>query len=366
MFCSPLSISVTLAMTLAGAKGATAEEIKKALKLDMIGEDTEIHTAFQNVLTALLKSDVPRLQLCLANRMFVHHQTNLSEQFVSILKKSYNATAAKVDFVEESALTCQEINQWVEKQTKHKIRNLLSPGMLNKETILVLVNAIYFRGEWASKFDKYSTLPDWFAVSKDERRFAVDMMHIREDFKFLQNNELSFKMLELPYVNETMSMFLILPNDTLGLSLLEEKLSADLIEDTIKAMRKVDIEVSLPRFKIESSLRLNQILKAMGMERLFSYELADLSGITAKKPQRNLFVSTVVQKAFVEVNEDGSEAAAACGGLVGGGPYIPPKKEFKADHPFIFFIRDNESGCILFWGRVMKPSPKTNTKLPLY
>jgi len=228
---------------------------------------------------------------------------------------------------------------------------LLVPGVLTEETRLVLVNAIYFKGDWANKFDPRKTVPREFTLGEKEK-ITVDMMHTKRKFGFSQNQELNFQMLELTYANEVLSMFVVLPNDTFGLGALEENLTVCVINKMVKASRKEEVKVFLPKFKIESSLSLSEALKAIGMEQLFSSDLADLSGITGEK---DLFVSAVIHKAFVEVNEEGSEAAAATAVAFAANCYVP-EKQFNANHPFLFFIRDNKSGCILFWGRILKPT----------
>jgi serpin B len=254
-----------------------------------------------------------------------------------------------VDFVTETEKTRQKINRWVEDKTNDKIKNLIPEGALNAMTRLVLTNAIYFKGDWASQFDKDDTEDADFFVSP-EKTVTASLMYQKEEFKYAENELL--QILQLPYKGDDLSMLVLLPKEKIGLADLEKELTADKLTEWQKRMYEQEIEVYLPKFKMTSQFSLSETLKKMGMSDAFDPGKADFSGMTGNK---DLFISAVLHKAFVEVNEKGTEAAAATGVMMQLSMALD-EPVFRADHPFIFMIQDNKTGSILFVGRVMDPT----------
>lgn len=348
LFFSPASISIALAMTSLGAKEKTLNEMHNVLKLSsMKHEDT--HSGFAELHGVLNKSDAP-YKLKIANKLFARQNYKFLESFLEATKKYYKAQAEVADFAGNSEGSRQVINKWVEDQTAQKIKDLMPAGSIDSNTAMVLVNAIYFKGDWEHKFKEQKTKKAPFYTSEKESK-EVDMMFISRDYMVSFDRDLGCKLLELPYVNNDLSMFILLPNKVDGLGELEAKLSQDFLKSMMSKMRKIKVQCSLPRFKLEYSCSLNDTLISLGMKDLFSAGVCDLSGMDGT---RELFVSAAVHKAFIEVNEEGSEAAAATGIAISL-MCMPETMEFKADHPFLFFIRENHSGTILFLGRLCLP-----------
>ncbi|GAI76663.1 unnamed protein product, partial [marine sediment metagenome] len=262
---------------------------------------------------------------------------------------NYDGRLSEVDFAGATETARKTINAWVEKKTKDKIKELLKPGVLNRLTRLVLTNAIYFKGNWDSQFEKARTQPAPFTLT-DGKKVNVPMMNQTEKFKYTEAE--SFQALELPYVDNELSMVILLPKETDGLSDFEKTLTAGNLSEWLGKLRKRKVIVSVPKFRMTSQFSLAAVLKSMGMTDAFVPDAADFSGMNGK---RDLFISAVIHKAYVEVNEEGTEAAAATGVVIGvtSMPARPPV--FRADHPFLFLIRDNRTGSILFIGRVMNP-----------
>jgi serpin B len=243
------------------------------------------------------------------------------------------------------------INAWVEKQTKDKIKDLLQPGVLDVDTRLVLTNAIYFKGLWAQKFKKSATKEEPFHTAGGGS-VKAPLMHQTGDFKYLDGGD--FQALEMPYRGQGLSMVVLLPKKADGLAALEAKLTGPNLAAWLGKLRKQEVEVALPRFKMTRALALNATLEALGMRKAFIPGGADFSGM-AGSAGRRLFIQAVVHQAFVDVNEEGTEAAAATAVAVGADSEPPPPPVFRADHPFVFLVRDNRSGSVLFLGRLANP-----------
>ena len=265
--------------------------------------------------------------------------------FTQLLLKTYGAGLNDVDFAQTEQAR-KAINDWVSQQTKDKIKDLIPEGVLSDATRLVLTNAIYFKSNWAEKFEKDVTRDGPFKVSAD-KSVDVPMMHLTHRFRYMENDEL--QMLEMPYSRNELSMVILLPKKADGLADIEKNLTAANI-----GKEAVSVQVTLPKFKITSAFGVGETLKAMGMTDAFDSKKADFSGMTEKE---KLFISAVIHKAFVAVDEEGTEAAAATAVVMDAG--APPRQEeskvFKADHPFAFMIRHNATGAILFTGRVANP-----------
>ena len=247
------------------------------------------------------------------------------------------------------------INQWVSGVTNKKIENFLAEP-LNPSTRMILVNAIYFKGDWAKKFDITDTKKEKFYLC-DGSSVDTDMMNMKKKFNMDYIRELNAKVLELPYKGHSLSMILLLPDDKDGLANLEARLTAEhLLKLQWNPGDQLDVMVSLPRFKLDASASLGRTLSDMGMPALFIAGIADLSKMDGA---RDLFVSDVIHKAFIEVNEEGSEAAAATAVIFAFGCAMPRVLEFRADHPFLFAIRCNHTGSLLFMGKVENPPVTT-------
>ena len=335
LFFSPYSISAALAMTYGGARGETAEQMDQVLHFG--GQDAT-HPAFSYLRKMLNNIQEKRhVQLSVANALWPQKDYAFLPDYLALTKTFYGSEIHPVDYRADSEGARQMINGWVEEQTNDKIQDLIGEGLLSPLTRLVLANAIYFKGDWASQFKKENTRPSPFTLA-DGTKVDVPMMSQTGDFKLARTETL--QALELPYEGGDLSMLILLPNPGEDLAL---QWPADL------EFNEMEVMVQLPKFKLESSFSLADTLTALGMPLAFSNQ-ADFSGMDGNK---DLFIGAVVHKAFVEVNEEGTEAAAATA-VVMKRWSMPP--QFIADHPFLFLIRENSTGTILFIGRVMNPS----------
>ncbi|KAJ8020603.1 Leukocyte elastase inhibitor A [Holothuria leucospilota] len=354
VFFSPFSIMTALAMTFAGARGNTAEQMSEVLRFNKITDD-DVHEAFERVNGAIFSSDAS-YTLKTANRLFSQKDYNIVEQFLKKTESNYKSGLVSVDFISAAEAARSLINGWVSEQTSGKIPDLIPPGVLNSLTRLVLVNAIYFKGNWLKQFDPKHTTTQQFKVSNSES-IPVQMMFLKDPFFYYEDQSLKCQVLSLPYVGNSLSMVIVLPDPSISLTDVESKITTDVLSSWMKGSRKEKVKLLLPRFKLEESFILNDHLSKMGMSDLFHPDKADLSGVTGNK---DLSVSQVIHKAFIEVNEEGTEAAAATA-VVMRKRSIEIIPTFTADHPFLFLIRHNSSGSILFLGRVVRP-PASKTK----
>ncbi|XP_045566684.1 leukocyte elastase inhibitor isoform X2 [Salmo salar] len=353
VFYSPLSISSALAMVSLGARGNTATQMSESLHHHKATDN--VHVGFNKLMSELNKKGAP-YALSLANRLYGEQSYQFVETFLGDTKKHYNAELEAVDFKSNAETARQNINAWVEKQTAEKIKNLLAEGVVDHLTRLVLVNAIYFKGNWEKKFKESSTSDALFKLNKNESK-PVKMMHQKAKFPLTFIPEANCQILELPYVGNELSMLILLPNemedDTTGLKKLEKELTyKNLVEWTRPDMMDtVEVQVGLPKFKLEESLDLKDLLASMGMTDAFDHCKSDFSGMS---PNNDLVLSKVIHKAFVEVNEEGTEAAGATAAIMMMRCAMRTPT-FVADHPFLFFIRHNPTQSILFYGRYCSP-----------
>jgi serpin B len=358
LFFSPYSISTALAMAYAGARGQTEQQMAKALHFpttvkvngsEVVPFRQRFHPAFAAIikdLNARGQKDV--YELTVANALWGQKGYGFLKEFLDTIKAHYDGQLNEVDFVTATETARKTINAWVEKETKNKIKNLIPRGALNSLTRLVLTNAIYFKGNWARQFKKDRTNDAPFTLMNGDK-VNVPMMNQTAEFKYMEAED--FQALELPYVDNELSMIVLLPKEYGGLSKFEKKLTPENVSNWLARLRKRKVIVSIPKFKMTSQFGLVGVLKSMGMRDAFS-QRADFSGMNGKK---DLFISAVIHKAYVDVNEEGTEAAAATGIVVGITSVQPQPPVFRADHPFLFLIRDNNSGSILFIGRIMNP-----------
>ncbi|XP_030905536.2 serpin B4-like isoform X2 [Melopsittacus undulatus] len=368
IFFSPLSLSAAFGMVVLGARGNTLEQIEKVFHFSEVlrstsqgntcpsekcEEDGGVHSQFQALLAAVSEPR-PGCSLTIANRLFGEITYPFFQQYLDSTKKFYQSELEPVNFKYTEEEATDKINFWVENETKGKIKDLFSAGFIDPSTVLVLVSAIYFKGKWAVEFKKEDTKETYFHLNKNERK-TVQMMFQEGYFNMAIIQELKTKVIELLYFDSEMSMFILLPEvceDFTGLEQLEHNLTYEKLAEWTSPdrMEPLKVKVYLPQFKMEESYVLNKILQEMGAINVFDWGKADLSGISRKD---GLVVSKVIQKSFVEVNEEGTEAAGAMG-LVAVPLCLPVTYEFKADHPFLFFIRHNETNTILFFGRKLR------------
>jgi len=347
LFFSPSSISTALAMTYAGARGDTESEMAKVLHFTL--SQDKLHPGFASLNKTLDGNGEKRgYRLHGANRLWGQQGYSFLPEFLTITRTHYDAELAEVDFARQTEQARQQINTWVEERTQGKIKDLIPPGIVTPLTCLVLTNAIYFKGDWTKPFDNKVTKDAPFQITSQQRT-DVPMMQQQGDFRYWAGDGL--KILELPYGRGDLSMLVLLPAETGGLPDLEARLTSENLCRWLMNVREQPVRVFLPRFKLTSQFRLDDTLKAMGM--LLAFGRADFSGMTGKP---DLFISAVIHKAFVDVNEEGTEAAAATAVIMKRGLAIPRQPaEFRADHPFVFLIRHNRTGSILFLGRLMNP-----------
>lgn len=345
IFYSPFSISTALAMVHLGAKSETLEEMNRALHFEKMGID--VHSAFGSYLEFLSK-ETGDCTLKTANKIYQSMRFKPEESFLQDCSKNFKATVEAVDFSQSEAAS-KKINSWVSQQTENKIQNLIPAGALNSLTFMVLVNAIYFKGNWNSQFNSKHTQVMEFRNAKE--KFMTNMMYQKASFRFCHFPDQMLNALELPYQGQTLSMLILLPTVVDGLENLEKNLTESLLKNVVSSLREKKVEVFLPKFKMESTYQMKSHLSALGIPSAFDETKADFSGMDKGK---DVYISEVFHKAFVEVNEEGTEAAAATG-VVMMKRSIQITPEFRADHPFLFFIRDSVNDVILFAGRFYKP-----------
>ncbi|MHC4158731.1 MAG: serpin family protein [Planctomycetota bacterium] len=349
LFFSPYSISTALAMTYAGARGETEKQMARVLHFSL--PDERFHTTFGAVLKDLnARGEKGGYELTAANALWPQKGYVFLKEFLELVRTDYGGGLNEVDFVGAAEAARQTINDWVKKETRNKIKELIGPGGLDSLTRLVLTNAIYFKGNWAVQFEEKDTKDAPFYLLNG-KKLDVPMMNRTGQFSYMETED--FQGLELPYVDDELSMIILLPKENDGLAELEKRLTQENLSDWLEKLYKREVIVSVPKFKMTSQFELNDVLESMGVKNAFMWGAADFSGMDGTK---ELFISAVIHKAYVDVNEEGTEAAAATGvkmKLTVVGPR--ERTVFRADHPFLFLIRDNHSGSILFIGRVMNP-----------
>ncbi|MHC4585111.1 MAG: serpin family protein [Planctomycetota bacterium] len=355
LFFSPYSISTALSLAYCGARGETETEMATALHLPTATKDTlgqmRFHSAFGKIIKDLnSRGEKDGYELRVANALWGQNGYGFLEEYLELIETNYGGKLNEVDFIRAAESARKTINKWVEKKTNDKIKNLIKKGVLNSMTRLVLTNAIYFKGNWARQFEKDKTNDALFTLADGEKVDAA-MMNQTAEFGYLETE--SFQGLELPYVDDELSMIIFLPKEIDCLDEFEKTLTVENLSKWLNKLYKCEVVVSVPKFKMTSEFDLASVLKSMGMTDAFSSN-ANFSGING---QRDLFISAVIHKAYVDVNEEGTEAAAATAVTMKLTSVMPGRiPVFKADHPFLFLIRDNDSGSILFIGRVMNPN----------
>ncbi|CAH1801411.1 unnamed protein product [Owenia fusiformis] len=364
MIFSPMSISTALAMTYLGTDGATAKEMADVLKFS--DQTDRWHSLFKNLLNKL-NSASDDFALKAANRIYPDEKFPMLPKYLNRVRNFYKARPTVLPLQNDPTHSAERINNWVSNKTEGKIPQLLSPDDITSDTLLILVNAIYFKGVWLSQFDPMETKNETFNLCNGEN-IIVEMMYNKSNYRTAFDPYLQADVLELPYVGEKINMVILLPRRNVCLADLEAKLTAESLKAALN--RLVDtsvVNVKLPKFKTKLNYNLKEHLEDMGMRSAFGMDanFRNLCGNTCQ-----VTITHVIHEAFIEVNEEGTEAAAAS--AVFGGKSTPIEKHITMDHPFIYLIRDMTSGAILFMGRMAKPNeilvpttpPSTTTATP--
>ncbi len=349
LFFSPQSISTSLAVIYAGARGQTEAQIARTAHFDL--PQNTLHPAFGELVRRLHKVQRwNRIQLTVANSVWCQQGHPFSNAFLSVARAYYGADARLADLRGNPQHECARINSWVSKSTKGKISAIIQPEQLTTDSSLVLCNAIYFKGKWAMQFKPANTRSRPFFVATNQT-VTVPMMSQHSDFRTAQIEAPAMKLIELPYYGGDLSMVILLPETIEGLGELEKELTGQNFAAWLSSLDRATPRktwVAVPRFTSSQSFEISKMLQSLDMPAAFN-DSSDFSGIDGSK---NLFISSAVHKAWIEVNEAGTEAAAATLHVVSKSA----SDRFNADHPFVFLIRDNASGAILFLGRMVDPS----------
>jgi serpin B len=347
-FVSPASVMTALAMTYNGANGETRQGMARALEIEGMSLE-DVNRAFADLKSALSPTD-PKIQLRIANSLWARNGFSLDPEFVQRNEKHYSAEIATLDF--DDPATPQTINSWVNKNTEGKIEKIVDK--ISPETVLFLINAIYFKGEWQFAFKKENTKQDVFRLAGGEQK-KLPMMSQSGSFFYFKGKD--FQSVALAYGNGSVSMYLFLPDEQTSLDQFEQSLTPENWDTWMKSFRLTPGDLMLPRFKVEWESNLNDVLKALGMAEAFDPARADFSLIAKLNPANRLFISEVKHKTWGEVNEEGTVAAAVTSVVGALTSALPPPQRFsmKVDRPFFFAIRDNATGVVLFMGSVTNP-----------
>jgi serpin B len=346
-FYSPYSISTALFMTTGGAKSETEKQMLDVLC--QTGNTAEYHKKFGEHIALVEKKE--KIQLNIANSIWMQKGFKFQQPFIDLLNSAYKAKLNESNFASNPDGEAKKINKWVEGKTKDKIKNLIAPGVLKSNTRMVLVNAIYFYGEWNKAFKKEDTKADDFYLSNNST-IKADFMHAEYNMKYATDGD--FELLSIPYMKGEASMLVFLPKSKTDFDKAIKSLSYEKYASLLGKLGNNKVNLSFPKFTMTAQFELSQTLSEMGMPLSFS-DMADFSGMTG---QKDLKINKVIHKAFVDVSEKGTEAAGATAVIVTTKSAMPDREPiiyFKADHPFIFMINDNTTGQILFVGVVNKP-----------
>jgi serpin B len=351
LFFSPFSIRTALGLAHAGARGETAAEMRKALCISSHDEMSN-----RAALVERLTTNGDKYEASVANSLWSQQGAPILSEFLDVIRPN-RSEFHEIDF-RDGERARATINEWVSVETRQRIRDLIPPGGLEAKTRLALVNAVHFKGMWQAQFEPASTNEATFYLA-DGGRASAALMHQRHHLGYLKVSD--FQAVELVYKGADVSMVVFLPDRRGELSRLEQVLSPDLIRDSLAKLQVREVDFYIPRFRLEWGAAMIGDLAALGMQLALSPTQADFSGINGCEPGHPgaLSLSAMLHQAFVDVNEEGTEAAAATAVMsaLGIGPYEPPPVPvFRADHPFLFAIRERASGAILFLGRVTNPA----------
>jgi serpin B len=372
-FFSPYSISTALAMTWAGARGNTAAEIAKTFHFSDVadGKITADFKLLQQLLAATQSNS--GIQLSVANSLWPEQnpEAPFLPEYLKLVQSDFASEITPMDFKNHADDAASKINQWVEDKTKNKIKNLIHPRDVNPDTRLVLVNAIYFKGDWASPFEqRFTKSAPFYMADGTSKRVPMMRQFVKEfsesRYADITDAPVPCQILELPYSAPQpdqlrdhasapmLSMVIVLPRDRANFDQLEQSLTTANLTGWLGQLQPGRVEVYLPKFHVEHRFQLAGALASMGVKDAFVYGPADFSGMDGT---RNLYITKVIHQAFVDVDEEGTEAAAATAVVMAvGGAAPPPPPIFRADHPFLFFIRERTTGSILFMGRMADPT----------
>jgi serpin B len=353
VFFSPYIISTALAMTYEGARGKTAEEIQTVFHFPK--DIPALRQSSLEIYQKINKKD-KKYKLSTANALWAQKDYRFLDEYFNLIDQYYGGKVTNLDFKNKTEKSRLTINHWVEEQTDDKIKDLIPAGILSPLTRLVLTNAIYFKGFWLKQFNKKDTEETDFMIGPGNK-IKTQMMHLsgkEAEFNYAETDQL--QILELPYEGDDLSMLILLPKAD-DLKAVENSLSVEQLAAWQDLLRKEKMNIYLPKFKFETKYFMANDLKQMGMPTAFLGDV-DFSGMTGNK---ELNIDEVIHQAFVDVNEEGTEAAAeaaaATAVIMAKGAAMPkPVKEFRADHPFIFIIQEQTTGNILFFGRVSDPT----------
>jgi len=348
IFFSPYSISLALSLAYGGARGETATGMARVLGFTLPPE--RLHPALAELSRHLQKVGNEAGQtLNVANAAWLNNSLKVEPKYLKLIGDYYGNEMKQLDFC-QGPQAQKTINDWVTKQTQDHIKDLIPNGVLNCNTMLVLTNAVYFWGEWADKFDQKQTKLEAFWPTPDEKVVAP-FMHRTGNYSY--NEAEGWQVLELPYREKRLGMLVLLPKTKGALAQEKKGLNPDKLAKLIQGLSSQKVEVIFPRFEVKASYSLNDYLKSLGMSQAFGPQ-ADFEGIST---QHKLWIDLVLHQAWLKVEEKGTETAAATGVAItkAAAPVPKPLVLFKADHPFLFFIRDRETGFILFWGRLSNP-----------
>ena len=351
LILSPFSVSIALAMTYAGARGDTEAQMADVLNF---GPQEQVHNAFNALDLALeetpivLDKDQEPMQLSIANSVWAEQTFTFLPDFLDTLSVNYGAGIQLMDFINSPDPSRKVINQWVSDETKEKINNLLPENSITSDTKMVLVNAIYFKADWLSPFDANDTYDSSFKLL-DGSEVTVPMMGQQLYIPYFVGD--GYAVAELPYAGESAVMTLLVPDEG-RFEEIEALVDGDMFNEALANLAPADVTLRMPKFEFESPFNLSDALIEMGMPLAFDENRADFSGMT---DQQDLYIGNVIHKAFVAVDEKGTEAAAATAVVMEGASAMMPENVLTIDRPFLFFIRDVETGQILFIGRVLNP-----------
>jgi len=351
---SPYSIGLALAMTYGGASGTTAEEMRQVLKIDT--KDQDFHESWNyleqrlNARTNEIQSGSPDYAVRLTNAVWTQQNYPILESYLNLISSQYGSGIHSIDFSGFPEPSRLEINEWVKNETNQRIDSLIPDGAIKPLTRMVLINAIYLNAAWKHPFSVDLTMGEPFYLP-DQNIVEVDMMSQTLNTSFLKNEKIS--LVEIPYIGEDLSMLIIMPSEQ-SFELLFSQLDARSLSAFINQEMSGKVELKLPRFSTTSNFELRDVLKAMGMPLAFDSNLADFSAMT---PENDLYLDQVIHQAVIEVDESGTEAAAATASLMMGKGFDPSEPvKITLNRPFIFMIRDTISGSILFLGQIINPT----------
>ncbi|CAF1149812.1 unnamed protein product [Rotaria sp. Silwood1] len=366
VFLSPASIALAMAMCTVGARKETLDQMLHVLDASSIENLTKTAEKVMHIFS-VAKHDT-QVELKLANRLYAQKAYKLQQEYLNLVQSSFKADIKLKDFQNDKDKVVHKINAWVEKKTNNLIQNLLSTNDISRDTRLIIVNCIYFKGTWVEQFKEHLTDQNADFHGANGKISKIKLMHQKEKFDYAENKDLHVQIAHLPYKSDSHDIqfvfTVILPKQGVSLDEVERKLTSkpNLMQQVLsdESTTRQELLLYLPKFKMEATFVLNDVLIQLGMKNAFSASKADFTGIVSEQDDRNgLYISKVIHKAFIDVNELGSEAAAATATfmLCGSAAMLEKEQpiEFKVDRPFLFFIRESQQNIVLFSGKYISP-----------